>query len=171
MYFLNKGTPWVLQVLPSLLPSSGRRASSFLAAHYSNTCTDWVCFMLLRQHYIRAVRATPRSCFILATPSLPNFMPLGFHSTINLLLSMEVSRSWWGNPPLAWADHFFSAISPWWARQSYHACTLKWSWCSPNGTGVGGGRGPVFGFSECVGLGSSRLKAICFLSMLACDSG
>lgn len=82
--------------------------------------------------------STPRSCFILATPSLPNFMPLGFHSTINLLLSMGV-RSWWGNPPLPWADHFFSAVSPWWAWQSYHACTLKWSWCSPNGTGVGGG--------------------------------
>lgn len=115
--------------------------------------------------------STPRSCFILASPSLPNVMPLGFHSTINLLLGMEMSRSWWGNPPLAWADHFFSAISPQWAWQSYHACPVKWSWCNPNGTGAGGGRGPLFGFSECVGLGPSRLKAFCFLSMLACDSG
>ena len=115
--------------------------------------------------------STPRSCFILPAPSLPNFMPLGFHFTINLLLSMEMSRSWWGNPPLAWADHFFSAISPWWTWQSYHARTVKWSWCNPNGTGIGGGWRPLSGFSECVGLGPSRLKAFCFLSTLACDSG
>lgn len=83
----------------------------------------------------------PCSCFILATPSLPNFMPLGFHSTINLLLSVEMSRSWWGESLLAWADHFFSAISPWWTQQSYHACTVKWSWCKPNGTRVSGGQG------------------------------
>lgn len=111
----------------------------------------------------------PHSCLILATPYQTSCLLV---STTQLTVwSMEMSRSWWGNPPVAWADHFLSAISPRWAQQSRHMCTVRGRWCSPNGTGVGGGWGPLFGFSECVGLGPSRLKAFCFLSVLTCDSG
>lgn len=121
MSFLYRVTPWVLQVLsPLFFPPSRRRRSSFLAAQtlalieFVSWCWDSTIHK----------PSMPRSCVILAAPSLPNFMLLAFHSTINLLLSMEMSRSWWGNPPLAWANHF-SAISPWWTW--YPSTNAQWN--------------------------------------------
>jgi len=131
MYFLNKG---IHSVLPSLflegedLPFWQHIIQTLALMEFVSCCWDsTIC-----------QPSTPHSCFVLAAPSLTNFMPLGFHSTINLLLSMEMCRSWWGNIPLAWRDHFLSAVSPQWAWQRYHACTVQWSWCNPNGTRVGG---------------------------------
>lgn len=131
--FSTKEHPECCRFFPLSFPSSGRRGSSWqhviqTLALIVSCCWDSTIYE----------PSTPRSCFILASPSLPNFMPLDFHSTINLLLCMEMSRSWWWNSPLAWEDHFFSAISPRWAWQSYSACPVKWSWCNPKGTRVGG---------------------------------
>lgn len=50
-----------------------------------------------------------------------------FELHINLLLSMEKSRSEWGNLPLVWADHLVLAISPWWSWQSSHTFTVRWN--------------------------------------------
>lgn len=123
MYYLNKETPWILQVLPSLLPFSWQERifsgnSSFQHLH-------WFCFMLLRQCYVRAFHAPLMLHLSCSQPT--KHPPSQFQLQIKLLLSMEKSRSEWGNLPLAWADHAVLAISPWWSWQSYHTCTVKWN--------------------------------------------
>lgn len=122
MYFLNKGTPWMLQVLPSLLPFSWQEifSGSTLFQHL-----DWFCFMLLGQHYVQAFHTT---LMLYLSCSQPSKHPASwFQLHINLLLSMEESRSEWGKLPLAWADHVVSAISPWWWWQSHHTFTVRWN--------------------------------------------
>lgn len=102
------------------LPSSVRRGPSVLAlALFGFVPYCW----LLGQCYIPEFHATP---FTFTIPSLPNFMPVGFHSTINLLFSMEMSGNQWGNPPLASAGYFFAALCLQWTWQSYCAGTAKW---------------------------------------------
>lgn len=124
MFRLNKGTPWMLQVLPSLLPFSWQER--IFSGNTSFQHLNWFCFMFLRQHYVRAFHAT---LMLYLSCSQPTKHPASwFQLHINLLLSMEKSRSEWGTLPLAWADHFVSAISPWWSWQSYHTCTGKWNW-------------------------------------------
>lgn len=114
----TKENPECCRFFPLSSPSPGRRGS-FLIIHYSNTWTDFVscCW----EHYVRAFHA---SCFISAVPSLPDILPLGFSSTLTFC---SVWKSEWENLPLAWADHFLSAGSPWWSWQSYHTCTVKWN--------------------------------------------
>lgn len=140
MYFLNKGAPWVLQVLPSLL-SFFWKERIFLSGSKLFKHLHWFCFISLREHYVWAFRAT--LMFYLSCSQPNKLHTLGFHSTINLLLSMEMCRNWWGNHSLAWADRFFSAISLWWTWP------VQPSWRNPKGTGGGGGWGPLFGFSGC----------------------
>lgn len=102
------------------LPSSIRREPSFLAfALFRVVPYCW----LLGQCYIPEFHATH---FTLTIPSLPNFMSVGFHSTINLLFSMEMSENRWGNPPLASAGYFFAALCLQWTWQSYCAGAARW---------------------------------------------
>lgn len=162
MYYLNKETPWILQVLPSLLPFSWQERifsgnSSFQHLH-------WFCFMLLRQRYGRAFHAPLMLHLSCSQPT--KHPPSQFQLHIKLLLSMEKSRSEWGNLPLAWADHAVLAISP---GDHGNPTTLA-QWNEISGTGSRGGQRPLCGFSGCW-IGSSRLKAVCFLPRLACDSG
>lgn len=113
----------MLQVLPSLLPFSWQE--SIFSGNTSFQHLHWFCFMLLRQLYVWAFHTLLTlhlSC------SQPTQHPASwFQLHINLLLSLEKSRSEWGNLPLAWADHFVLVVSPWWLWQSYHKCTVKWN--------------------------------------------
>lgn len=161
MYYLNKETPWILQVLPSLLPFSWQERifsgnSSFQHLH-------WFCFMLLRQHYVRAFHAPLMLHLSCSQPT--KHPPSQFQLHIKLLLSMEKSRSVWGNLPLAWADHAVLAISPWWSWQSYHTCTVKWNQWHWEWWGT---KTPLW----LQWMLDWALKAKgCFLPRLACDSG
>lgn len=164
MYYLNKGTPWMLQVLSFLLPFSWQER--IFSVNTSFQHLHWFCFMLLRQHNVRASHALLMLHLSSSQPT--KHPPSWFQLHINLLLSMEKSRSEWGNLPLAWANHFMLAISPWWSWQTYHTCTVKWNWCHWEGWGT---KTPPFWLQWMCWIGPSRLKAVCFLHGLACDSG
>lgn len=171
MYFLNRGTPGVLQTLPSLppfLPLLGEDLPLW-AARYSNACTDGVCFVLL---IAEAVLSAGFPCHAHLYRNHPQ--PTKLHVSWLPLCSWPPaqhgrSRNRWGNPPLAREDHFFSAVWPRWPWQS--SCA---------GTATGMKVGAIHMPLESVGTPAapwlrwalgSRLKVCCFLSASPCGSG
>lgn len=120
----TKEHPECCRYFPLFFPSPGKRGS-FLAIYHSNACTDF-CHVVETAHYVWDFH-TPLMLHL--SCSQPTKHPASwFQLHIHLLLSMEKSRSEWGNLPLAWADHLVLAISPWWSWQSYHTFTVKWNW-------------------------------------------
>lgn len=121
--FSTKEHPECCRFFSLSFPSPGRRGSS-LATHYSNTCTDFVscCWDSTMSKPSR-----PCSCFILAVPSLPNILALGFSSTLTFcsvwksLIVSEKTFPWLEQTILC------QTISPWWCWQSHHTCTAKWN--------------------------------------------
>lgn len=153
----------VLQILPH---------SSFLCKERTFSALALFGFVpycwLLGQCYIPEFHATP---FTFTIPSLPNFMPVGFHSTINLLFSMEMSGNQWGNPPLASAGYFFAALCLQWTWQSYCSGTGKWMELGAIQMAPESAETSFSLTSVSIGLGPPKQKVCCFLSISACDSG
>lgn len=140
--------------------------SLLLAARHSNTCTDSIscCW---DSSYVWAFHTPLMLHFSCSQPT--KHPASWFQLHINLLLSLERSRSEWGNLPLAFgADHFMLAIFAWWSWQSHHTCTVKWNQCHWEWWGT---KTPPFWFQWVCWIGPSRLKAVCFLPRLPCDSG
>lgn len=160
MFHLNKGTPWMLQVLPSLLPFWQERIFS---GNTSFQHLHWVCFILFRQHYVQAFHST----LILAVPSLPNTLPLGFTSTLtfcSVWKSLEVSEE-----PFLWLEQIISCQP--FPLGDHGNPTTRAQGNEIGGTGDSGGQRPPFWLQWVCWIGPSRLKAVCFLPRLACGSG
>lgn len=141
MYYLNKGTPWMLQVLSSLLLLAGE---DLLWQLIIPTLALILFHVVERQHYVWAFHALPMlhlSC------SQPTKHPASwFQLHINLLLSLGASEeTFLWLVQTTFVSHFplvMMAVLPH-MHSEVKSVAL----------GVVGDKDPLFGFSGCVGLG------------------
>lgn len=162
MYYLNKETPWMLQVFPSLLPFSWKER--IFSVNTSFQHLHWFCFMLLRQRYVQAFHALLVLHLSCSQPT--KHPPSWFQLHINLLLCMEKSKV--SEETFLWLEltlhvsHFPLVIM---AVLPHMHSEMK-----SVALGGVGDTDPPFWLQWMCWIGPSRLKAVCFLHRLACDS-
>lgn len=153
----------MLQVLPSLFPFSCQErifSGNTLFQHL-----HWFCFMLLRQHHVRAFHTT--LMLYLSCSQATKHPASWFHSTLtfcSVWKSPEVSEE-----TFLWLEQTISCQP--FPLGDHGNPTTHAQWNEIGGTGSSGGQRPHFWLQWVCWIGPSRLKAVCFLPRLACDSG